>query len=40
MSIDMTKKIFAIIGAFITGGLGIAAISAVPQAAHAGLAPN
>jgi hypothetical protein len=36
----MRKKIFAIIGALIAGGLGIAVISAVPQAAHAGVAMN
>jgi hypothetical protein len=34
----MTKKIFAIIGALIGGGLGIVAIGA--QAAHAGTMMN
>jgi len=29
----MTKKIFAIIGALIAGGLGIAAINAAPEVA-------
>ena len=36
----MAKKILAIIGALIGGGLGIALVSAVPQAAHAGLGAN
>jgi hypothetical protein len=36
----MAKKIFAIIGALIAGGLGIAVVSAVPQAAHAGITMN
>jgi hypothetical protein len=30
------KKIIAIISAFIAGGLGIAVVSSVPQAVHAG----
>jgi len=34
------KKILAIIGALIAGGLGIAVVSAVPQAAHAGMQFN
>jgi hypothetical protein len=33
------KKIFAIIGALIAGGLGIA-VGAAPQAAHAGVNMN
>jgi len=36
----MAKKILAIIGALIAGGLGIAVASAVPQAAHAGMQMN
>jgi hypothetical protein len=36
----MKRKIFAIIGALITGGLGIAAVSTVTQAAHAALSSN
>jgi hypothetical protein len=35
----MHKKIFAIIGALIAGGLGVAAAS-VPEAAHAGITMN
>jgi hypothetical protein len=35
----MSKKILAIIGALIAGGLGIAVASA-PQAAHAGMSLN
>jgi hypothetical protein len=35
MPIDMTKKIFAVIGAMIAGGLGIALVSSGTQAAHA-----
>jgi hypothetical protein len=35
----MTKKIIAIIGALIAGGLGIA-IAAAPQAAEAGITMN
>jgi hypothetical protein len=35
-----TRKIVAIIGALIAGGLGIAVVSAVPQAAHAGVMMN
>jgi hypothetical protein len=35
----MAKKITAIIGALIAGGLGIA-IASAPQAAHAGIAMN
>jgi hypothetical protein len=38
--IDMRKKIFAIIGALIAGGIGIAVVSAAPQAAQAGVAIN
>jgi hypothetical protein len=34
------KKIIAIIGAMIAGGLGIAIVSAAPQAAHAALSAN
>jgi hypothetical protein len=34
---EMMKKIFAIIGALIAGGLGI---SLIPQAAHAGVTMN
>jgi len=30
----MRKKFFAIIGALIAGGIGIAAVSLAPQAAH------
>jgi hypothetical protein len=33
------KKMFAIVGAIIAGGFGIA-IASVPQAAHAGVAMN
>jgi hypothetical protein len=36
----MAKKIWAIIGAIITGGLGIAIVSMAPQAAHAGIMLN
>jgi hypothetical protein len=36
----MRKKIFAIIGALIAGGLGIAVVSLGPQAAHAGVGAN
>ena len=36
----MTKKIFAIIGALIGGGLGIALISSGTQMAHAGILMN
>jgi hypothetical protein len=36
----ISKKLFAIIGALIAGGLGIASVSAVPQAAHAGVGMN
>jgi len=39
MTIDMTKKTFAIIGALIAGGLGIA-IAAAPHAAEAALTKN
>jgi hypothetical protein len=35
----MAKKIFAVIGALIAGGLGIALASA-PEAAHAGVGAN
>jgi hypothetical protein len=35
----MSKKIFAIIGALIAGGLGIAMVGVVP-AAHAGYSLN
>jgi hypothetical protein len=35
----MAKKMLAIIGALIAGGLGIA-IASVPQAAHAGVLMN
>ena len=38
--IIIMKKIFAILSALITGGLGIALVSSVPQAAHAGLTNN
>jgi hypothetical protein len=34
------KKIFAILSALIAGGLGIAVLSSVPQAAHAGVIMN
>jgi hypothetical protein len=34
------KKMFAIVGAIIAGGFGIAVASAVPQAAHAGVMMN
>jgi hypothetical protein len=34
------KKIFAIIGALIAGGLGISLTSLAPQAAHAGVQMN
>ena len=34
------RKMFAIIGALIGGGLGIALVSMGPQAAHAGVAIN
>ena len=40
MPVDMTKKIFAIIGAMIAGGLGISLASLAPQAAHAGAMLN
>ena len=36
----MRNKIFAIIGALIAGGLGIAVVSLGPQAAHAGFGPT
>jgi hypothetical protein len=36
----MTKKIIAIIGALIAGGIGVAMVSAAPQAAHAGVLVN
>jgi hypothetical protein len=35
-----TRKILTIIGALIAGGLGIAVVSSVPQAAHAALSAN
>jgi hypothetical protein len=35
-----TGKILAVIGALITGGLGIALVSAAPQAAHAAMTTN
>ena len=34
------RKILAIITALITGGIGIAAVSMVPQSAEAGVALN
>ena len=34
------RKTMAIIGALIAGGLGIAAVSLGPQAAHAGIQIN
>jgi hypothetical protein len=34
------KKIFAIISALIAGGLGIALVSSIPQAAHAAFTQN
>jgi hypothetical protein len=37
--IEMRKKLFAMIGALIAGGLGIAVASSVP-AAHAGIMLN
>ena len=37
---DMAKRIFAIIGALITGGLGISLVAIGPQAAYAVLASN
>jgi hypothetical protein len=36
----MKRKIYAIISALIAGGLGIAVMSAVPQAAQAALTQN
>jgi hypothetical protein len=36
----MSRKTFAIIGALIVGGVGIAVMSAVPQAAQAGIQFN
>jgi hypothetical protein len=36
----MSRKIFAIIGALIAGGLGIAVVSSAPQAAHAMMTMN
>jgi hypothetical protein len=36
----MRKKILAILGALIGGGLGIVAVSLGPQAAHAGVTMN
>jgi hypothetical protein len=36
----MAKKILAIIGALMGGGLGIALISSAPQAAHAAMTSN
>jgi hypothetical protein len=36
----MTKKILAIIGAMIAGGLGISLISSGTQAAHAAMTTN
>ena len=39
--LKMNKKIFAIVGPLITGGLGIAAVSTVTQAAaHTALSQN
>jgi len=38
--LNMHKKFFAIIGALIAGGIGIAAVSLAPQAAHAGVNAN
>jgi hypothetical protein len=38
-TVTMRKRIFAIIGALIAGGLGIAMVSAVP-AAHAAMTQN
>jgi len=35
-----TGKILAVIGALIAGGLGIALVSAAPQAAHAAMSTN
>jgi hypothetical protein len=35
-----TRKILAVIGALIAGGLAIALVSSVLQAAHAGLTMN
>jgi hypothetical protein len=34
------RKMKAIIGALVTGGIGIAALSLAPQAAHAGIRFN
>jgi hypothetical protein len=34
------KKILVMIGALITGGLGISLLSLTPQAAHAGIFMN
>jgi hypothetical protein len=34
------KKMLAIIGALIGGGIGITVLGAAPQAAHAGIAMN